>query len=221
MPETWATLQRLAIDDAHPAWFAPLDEPLLARARASSPVRRLLARTLAEGPAPLLFGTIAPALPSVVVRQGWWRLPAEALRRIALLLGAIAFAPAIRTRIDRLDVLRLRRVLGMRRYGEALNATRLSQVDAAAIQRQLDAAMRDDETLREALTRRGWSEWTGFASEQHPLLVERLHVCAGPDSGNRDDEGTRWLSSAAIATCLAGIPLEQTAWSDPDDRRDF
>src|SRR5690606_11710234 len=95
VPETWATLQRLAIDDAHPAWFAPLDELLLARARASSPVRRLLARTLAEGPAPLLFGTIAPALPSVVVRQGWWQLPAEALRRIALLLGAIAFAPAI------------------------------------------------------------------------------------------------------------------------------
>lgn len=203
----WAAVQRVALDGAHPAWFGLPDDALLSRARASGAGRRLLARSLAEGAAPELFGTLPASLPVALSGQGWLSWPTAVLEELAFDLGALAFAPAIRERIERSDVLRLRRVLGMRRYADALKPAAGRNQDTQAIRTALDVALADDEVLASALRRRGWNEWTQFAQARHPVLVERLRLCAAPrvdaDAGDSAD-GMRWLSDAAIATHLAG-----------------
>lgn len=203
----WAAVQRVALDGAHPAWFRLPDDALLSRARASSAGRRLLARSLAGGAAPQLFGTLPASLPVALAGQGWLLWPSAVLEELAFDLGALACAPAIRERIERSDVLRLRRVLGMRRYADALKPAAGRNENTQAIRAALERALADDEVLASALRRRGWIEWSGFAEARHPVLVERLRLCAAPrvgtdaeDSANRE----RWLSDATIATHLAG-----------------
>jgi hypothetical protein len=203
----WATLQRVALDGAHPAWFGLPDEALLARARGSAAGRRLLARSLAAEVAPQLFGTLPISPPASLSGQGWLSWPTAALEELAFDLGTLAFAPAIRERIERNDVLRLRRVLGMRRYADALRPAAGRNEDTPAIRAALDLALADDDVLAAALRRRGWNEWTRFAQARHPVLVERLRLCAAPRDETDADEsanGVRWLSDAAIATHLAG-----------------
>ena len=203
----WARVQKVALDGAHPAWFGLPDDALLERARASRAGRRLLARSLAAGAAPHLFGTLPVALPAVLAGQGWLLLPGEVLRELAFDFGALAYAPAIRERIARADVLRLRAVLGARRYAEALKVADGQGHDTQAIRAALASAMADDEVLANALRQRGWLEWSAFARARHPALAERVRLCAAPRRGVDAEETVdqvRWLSDAAIATHLAG-----------------
>jgi hypothetical protein len=220
----WAAVQRVALDGAHPAWFQLPDDALLSRARASGAGRRLLARSLASGAAPQLFGTLPAALPVALAGQGWLLLPTPVLQELAFDLGALAYAPAIRERIARSDVLCLRRVLGMRRYTDALKPATGRDEDVNAIRAALDAAIADDDALAATVRDRGWIEWTGFAEARHPVLVERLRLCAAPRarsrSGASGQEG-RWLSDAAIATHLAGAQAAPpTAEAADGARRD-
>lgn len=204
----WAALQRAALDGAHPAWFRPLDDALLARARASRPGRRLLARGLADGAAPQLFGNLAASLPAALAGQRWLLWPTPALEELALDLGALAFAPAIRRRVERADVLRLRRVLGARRYADALKPVAGRDEAGDAMRDVLGAALADDDVLEAMLRRRGWIEWIAFAGARHPVLVERLRLCAAPRTGaERIESGhvVRLLDDAAIATHLAAV----------------
>jgi hypothetical protein len=203
----WAGVQRVALDGAHPAWFRPLDAVLLERARASRAGRRLLARGLAGGAAPQLFGSLAASLPVALAGQRWLLWPTPVLEELALDLGALAFAPAIRRRVERADVLRLRRVLGARRYADALKPVAGRDEAGDAMRDVLGAALAADDLLEAMLRRRGWIEWIAFASARHPVLVERLRLCAAPRTGaERIESGgvARLLDDAAIATHLAG-----------------
>jgi hypothetical protein len=204
----WAGVQRVALDGAHPAWFRPLDDALLARARASRTGRRLLARgLLAEGAAPQLFGNLSASLPVALADQRWLFWSTPVLEELALDLGALAFGPAIRRRVERVDVLRLRRVLGARRYADALKPAAGRGEASDAMRDVLGAALADDDLLAAMLRRRGWMEWIAFAGARHPVLVERLRLCAAPRTGaDRIESGgaARLLDDAAIATHLAG-----------------
>src|SRR5690606_11582420 len=118
-----------------------------------------------------------------------------------------AFAPAIRERIARGDVLRLRQVLGARRYADALKAAAGLGNHTQAIRAAIEAVIADDEALANALRQRGWCEWSAFAKARHPVLAERVRLCAAPRrDGDAEEtmEGARWLSDATIATHLAG-----------------
>ena len=199
---SWAALQCAALDGAHPAWFHPMDEQIVGRARQSRYGRRLLARCLAGRPAPVLFGSYPASVPQALANQQWMLSPATVLEDLALDLGVAAFAPAIRQRVARTDVLRLRRTLGPRRYADALASRHRDHHGDHGISAALDLAMASDEQLVNALRWRGWAEWLDFVQPQHPALAERLRLSAPP--GRTTVTRNRWLSPAVIATHLAG-----------------
>lgn len=199
---SWAALQCAALDGAHPAWFRPMGEQLVAHARQSREGRRLLARSLVGRPAPVLFGSYPASVPQALANQHWMLLPATVLDELALDLGAAAFAPAIRLRVARADVLRLRRALGQRRYADILGSQHQGDGATGEISAALDLAMAGDEQLVSALRWRGWAEWLDFVQPQHPVLAERLRLAVAPERPTATR--VRWLSPAMIATHLAG-----------------
>jgi hypothetical protein len=182
MPElSWPVLQKCALDSAHPAWFMPIDDVMLAEARREPATRRLLAMQLRASSAPILFGSFPAVLPHALNRAHWMLLPRDRLEALALDLGSQVFAPAIRRCIERQAVLRLRRVLGAQRYGEILRQS-LHDVDLDdAHQVSFQRALFSDEALSELLNRAGWREWFAYASSMHPAAVECVRLLAAPE----------------------------------------
>ena len=94
-----------------------------------------------------------------------------------------------------------------RRYADALKPVAGRDEAGDAMRDVLGAALAADDLLEAMLRRRGWIEWIAFASARHPVLVERLRLCAAPRTGaERIESGgvARLLDDAAIATHLAG-----------------
>lgn len=202
MPElSWPVLQTVALDGAHPAWFGEMDSALLAEARGSASGRRLLARELAQRAAPVLFGSFPAVLPHALSGNHWMMLSGERLAALALDLGGLALSPAIRTRIERAQVLRLRRVLGAQRYAQVLGAAREDTMHLDQMQDDLDRALASDEDLASLIHRTGLAEWLAFVAPLHPVAVERLRLFAAP--GDAMAATTPRLEAADIARHLA------------------
>lgn len=203
---SWALLQRAALDGAHAAWFDGLQPSLVEEARRSAAGRRLLARSLAVSAAPVLFGSVPAVLPQVLRNGRWMLLPGATLETLALDIGAFAFAPAIRTRVDRNDVLRLRRVLGARRYTEALARHTAATDRADAADGALDAVIGCDDRLLDAVRRRGLAEWIAFVAASHPVAVERLRLSAPP--GVAVAAVDPWLTDVGVANLVSIVDTE-------------
>jgi hypothetical protein len=201
---SWAVLQRVALDDAHPAWFGEMDAELVDQARRSTWGRRLLARSLARHAAPVLFGSLPAVVPQALSSNRWMLLPGDQLGALALDLGAFAYAAAVRTRVERMDVLRLRRVLGRQRYAQTLASVEAGTVSTLKMESALDTALASDGQLADVLYQRGLSEWIGFVAPMHPAAIERLRLCAAP--GEVAAASDPWLAASRIATHLALAP---------------
>lgn len=198
---SWAQLQKIALDDAHPAWFGEWDHTLINEARQHASGRRLLARALAANAAPVLFGSLPAVIPHAVSGSAWMMLPGERLSALALDLGALSFAETIRLCIDRESVMRLRRVLGAQRYAQVLARARLDSPHSSEMQSQLERVLGDDASLATAIHQRGLAEWMAFAASVHPAAVERLRLCAAP--GEATATGQPWLTMQSITRHLA------------------
>ena len=170
--EICARLRAVAVQQANPGWLAPLPAPLLAQMRASALGTRLIARTLAEGPAPALFGEPYWRMPP---DADWLLRPPAALDELALDLAALALSALIRATVKRETVLRLKRVLGDARYALALNETS-ENLDSLGFAKALAA----DPALRRHLLAQGHAELVAFAATIHPACAERIRLTLAP-----------------------------------------
>lgn len=202
---TWASLRSRALDETDAAWFGAVAPILVDRARQSRLGRRMLARRLAANGAPLLFGTMPRSTPQAIAVSTWAGWPVEKLRAIALDLGAIALAPALRSLVRRETVLRIRRVLGESRYGLALadGGERQAAV-AARVRSTVTTALERDEDLDQLVRKRGFGEFLAFARAVHPVCAERLLLCEPP--GSVVEARVPWLAGARVATYLSALP---------------
>src|SRR5690606_37484125 len=116
-------------------------------------------------------------LPHALTGSEWLLLPGDRLASLAMDLGGLAFSVAIRTRIQRDEVLRLRRVLGTQRYAQVLaGAAHAADAEASHLdemQGQLCRSLASDEDLASLLFGSGLAEWLAFVSSLHPAAVER------------------------------------------------
>lgn len=198
---SWPKLQRAALDDVHPAWFAGWDAALVNEARQHALGRRLMALTLAQEAAPVLFGSLPAVIPHALSGSDWMLLPGDRLAELTLDLGVAAFAEAIRRCIERQPVVRLRRVLGNDRYTRVLASERGDAQHLPEMQTELESALVGDETLKAAIYQRGLAEWMAFAAPVHPAAIERLRLSAAP--GLTLATETPWLTAQSIARRIA------------------
>lgn len=204
---SWRQLQKVALDDVHPAWFAEWNAALVSEARQHSSGRRLMARALALHAAPVLFGSLPAVIPHALSASDWMLLPGNQLGELALDLGANAFAQAIRLCIERQPVMRLRRVLGNDLYARVLASERSDCSPLHEMQTELENALADDEMLKAVIYQRGLAEWMAFAAPVHPVAIERLRLCAAP--GEALATGRPWLTKQSIARRLAEVSERQ------------
>jgi hypothetical protein len=200
----WIALLKSAVDGAPASRFSDATPALVEHARSSALGRRMLALRL-ENEAPALFG-----LPAAANDAQWIeRHPAalfsgERLRGAALDLGALAFSPALRARVERNEVLRLREAVGAARLSFALSTDpwRGGLPDAvrhcafAGLARVLHAA----DAIAELVRQRGRIELFTYASAQHPLFGDRVALAFPPvPAGERRDV---WLPATTVAHYL-------------------
>lgn len=196
---SWGLVQRSALDGAHPAWLHDMPRDLVDAARDDPAGRRLLARRLVET-APAIFAGFPAVLPAALAASVWMRHSPVTLDGHALDLGALAFAPLLRRRIARTEVVRMRRVLGVERYARMLADTHASDAPAVA-EVAFDDALASDEVLHRLLLDHGRMEWAAHAREVHPAALEWLRLCHAP--GAIDVSATGWLGTAATSRTLA------------------
>lgn len=207
----WAALLRSSLDGA-PAERFGATTALIEHARNSVLGRRMLALRL-QDESPQLF-----RLPAAANDAAWIPLhPAalfsgERLRGAALDLGALAFSPALRARVDRSEVLRLRSVLGAARIAFALgndpwrgalpDAVRHCAVSGLA------RVIHDADALLELVRQRGRIELYAHASALHAMLGERIRLAFAPmPAGERRDA---WLPPKAVARYLEAATQSAT-----------
>lgn len=181
------SLQRL-LAEVDPAWYgghadAP-DATLRARAAGSALGRRLLARTLATGPASrLLAPSPDPAATRALMRR-WNRRRLDALHRD---LGTLAYAPAIRAEIGREPVRRLKAALG-NGYLLALDRSVWDGKVDSAVQTRLAANLTDalhrsgelEAALGPVLDLQGRAELQTWAGQRDPVLAEWARLLDPP-----------------------------------------
>ena len=199
----WTALLRSSLDGA-PAERFGATTALIEHARSTALGRRMLALRL-QDESPQLF-----RLPAAANDAAWISLhPAalfsgERLRGAALDLGALAFSPALRARVERSEVLRLRSVLGSARLAFALgndpwhgalpDAVRHCAVSGLA------RSIHDADALLELVRQRGRIELYAHVATLHPLLAERIRLAFAPmPAGERRDA---WLPPKAVARYL-------------------
>lgn len=169
---TCAGLRAIALQQLDPAWISELPAPLVVQMRGSALGSRLLARTLAEGPAPALFAEPVWAMAPDVE---WLFRSAAELDDVALDLAALALSALIRATVRRDTVLRLKRVLGEVRYALALNETS-EHLDSIGFAKALAA----DVTLRRHFLAQGHAELIHYAGTIHPACAERIRLSLPP-----------------------------------------
>jgi len=210
---TWTALLRSTLDSAHVARFGGAPQELVERARASALGRRMLAQRLQSESQPLF--TLESADDCAWVTQHPWALfSGERLRGTAFDLGALAFAPALRSKVNRRDVLALREALGIARLSFALAADpwqgaaapeAVSHCAMAGLARVLGKP----EAIAELVRQRGRIELYAYSANLHPLLGERIKLAFPPlSAGERSDA---WLPAATVAQYLvAGASAAET-----------
>ena len=196
---SWGLVQRSALDGAHAAWLDDMPRSLIDAARDDPAGRRLLARRLVDA-APAIFAGFPAVLPAAIAASGWMRWPPAMLDDRSMDLGGLAYAPLLRLRIDRSEVVRIRDVLGAERYARVLAATDTGDVPVAA-RAALDVALASDEALHRLILVQGRKEWTAHARDVHPVALEWLRLCHSP--GVIDVSASGWLGVAATSHVLA------------------
>lgn len=199
----WAALLKSTLDGAPPSRFADATPALVERARATPLGRRLLALRL-QDESPLLFRLQAANDAAWIEHHPAALFSGERLRGAALDLGALAFSPALRARVDRSEVLRLREAIGAARMSFALSTDpwrgaipeAVRHCAVAGLARVID----NTHALAELLRQRGRVELFTYASNLHALLGERVRLAFPPTAaGERRDA---WLPSGAVAQYL-------------------
>lgn len=201
---SWDTVQRSALDGAHPAWFHDTPPELLDAARGDPAGRRLLALGLVDA-APQIFAAFPAVVPAALATSDWMHTAPTSLDERALDLGALAFAPLLRLRIARSDVVRLRNVLGAERYARVLAETDADGAPAAA-NTLLDAAFTSDEALLRLFLDRGRVEWAAHARDVHPVALEWLCLCHAP--GQIAAAAPGWLAGTTTSRVLSSTLQE-------------
>lgn len=201
---TWTALLRSTLDGAHAERFGNAPPMLIERARASALGRRMLARRL-ENESPPLFAIESAGDCGWVTRHPLALFSGERLRGTALDLGALAFSPALRARVHRDEVMRLRAAIGVARLSFVLSADPWQGVVPEAVRHcamtGLARALDDTEALAELVRQRGRIELYAYSAQLHPLLGERVKLAFAPlASGERSDA---WLPAPAVARYLA------------------
>jgi len=206
---------RSTLDGAHAGRFGDTPPALIERARASALGRRMLARRLADE-APSLFALAGARGCEWAAHHSWATFSGERLRGTAMDLGALAFSPALRARVGRNDVLRLRETIGAARLSFVLstdpwNGTVPETVRHCAVT-GLARVIGDADALAELVRLRGRIELYAYSANLHPLLGDRVRLAFPPlATGERSDA---WLPPAAVAKYLAAagaIALETQA----------
>jgi hypothetical protein len=170
--QLWLDLQRETLSRVHGSWLPSIPAELLAVARAQAIGRRCLAMPLATV-SPILFGQPAPAdsrSAARLLRAGWLLPLLRASLDCALDLGSIALGATVRRMVKRSAVVKLRDALGPERYGRILRA------QAGAPATDPAAAVLDEDTLIERLTRSGVAELIGYATRLHPAWGESFKL---------------------------------------------
>ncbi len=191
------------LDGAHASRFGDMPAALVERARISLIGRRMLALRI-ERSAPEMFDLSAANEAEWISRNPVALFSGERLRGAALDLGALAFSPALRSRVDRSEVLRLREAIGAARVSFALGTDPWSgavpddvrHCAMAGIGRVIDNAAAITELLRQ----RGRVELFTWAANRHPLLAERIKLAFPVASaGERRDA---WLPARTVERYL-------------------
>jgi len=199
----WVALLKSTVDGAHAARFSGATPALVEHARSSALGRRMLALRL-EHEAPALFSLPAANDSAWIEQYPAALFSGERLRGAALDLGALAFSPALRARVERSEVLRLREAVGAARLSFALSNDpwRGSMPDAVrhCALAGLARVLHDAEAIAELVRQRGRIELFTYASAQHPLFGERVALAFPPAAaGERRDV---WLPAATVAHYL-------------------
>lgn len=207
----WSALLKSSLDGAHASRFGDVPPVLVERARSTPLGRRMLALRI-ERAAPSLFDLGAANESSWIEQHPAALFSGERLRGAALDLGALAFSPALRARVDRSEVLRLREAIGAARVSFALSTDPwrgavpdgVRHCALTGLARVLDNA----DAIAELLRQRGRVELITYAANQHPLLAERIKL-AFPSSaaGERRDA---WLPPETVSQYL-GAARESAA----------
>jgi len=201
----WTALLRSSLDGAHAERFGSAPAALIERARTSVLGRRALACRL-QNQAPQLFAVGSAGDCSWAALHPWAFFSGERLRGSAFDLGALAFAPALRTRVNRDEVLLLREAIGAARIGFALSTDPWAGAVPEAVRHcaMTGLARLLDEPggeVAERVRQRGRIELYAYAAQLHPLLGERVKLAFAPShSGERSDA---WLPATAVAHYLA------------------
>lgn len=199
----WVALLKSTLDGAPTSRFADANAELVERARGSALGRRMLALRL-QDEAPLLFRLDAANDAAWIERTPVALFSGERLRGAALDLGALAFSPALRARVERSEVLRIREAIGAARLSFALSTDpwrgRVPEAVRHCAIAGLERALDDARALGELLRQRGRIELFTYSSNLHALLGERVRLAFAPTrTGERRDA---WLPAGAVAHYL-------------------
>lgn len=199
----WTALLKSTLDGAHATRFGDATPALVEYARSSPLGRRMLALRI-ERTSPMLFDLAAANDSSWIEQYPAALFSGERLRGAALDLGALAFSPALRARVERHEVLRLREAIGAARMSFALATDPwrgaipegVRHCALAGLARVLD----NTEATAELLRQRGRVELFTYATNRHPLFAERVKLAFPPNAaGERRDA---WLPPEAVAQYL-------------------
>ncbi|UNK42310.1 hypothetical protein MNO14_15450 [Luteimonas sp. S4-F44] len=178
---------RALLAEVHPAWHEAgdggLDPALLRRACDSALGRRLLASSLAAGPASHLLAP-SPDGPGALITR-WSRARLDALHRD---LGVLAYAPAIRAEIGREPVRRLKAALGSS-YLLALDRSvwdaKVEPETQARLAESLRHALSATDgatTLLRTFSHQGRAELQAWASHRDPALAQWARLLEAPET---------------------------------------
>ena len=176
--QAWLDLQAETLDRVHASWFSRIPPALVAEARAQPLGRRYLANQLSSQ-SPLLFGLRVPEGAEAVANlQEVARLApmlGDALDS-ALELGAMAYAPIIRTTVRRADVKSMRTVLGAARYERVLTAVLPESSAPAQPLFSFSSDGASDDAVADRLVRQGAAELLHYADRVHRAWGESVRL---------------------------------------------
>jgi len=207
----WTALLRSTLDGAHAERFGDAPPLLVERARASRLGRRMLVRRL-ERESPLLFALDAANDCEWIPRHPWALFSGERLRGAAFDLGALAFAPALRAKVGRDEVLTLREAIGAARLSFVLSSDPWQRAVPEAVRHcavtGLARVLDDAAALADLVRHRGRIELYAYSASLNPMLGERVKLAFAPlPAGERSDV---WLPPDAVARYLAAAGTTAT-----------
>lgn len=176
MSELASQLTQATLADVHASWIPEMDVALLARAKNSDYGLRWLASRLAK----VEMFSVPPAALDIAAEllqaNAWWAMSISESSAWLIELGAYTRISSIRLAIMRVQVLQWRRVLGAALYQKMLReeVSNFPSEKEFYFDDDFSLGWIDDAALTQSLMKCAYQELLGFASRQHPLLVQRV-----------------------------------------------